>query len=600
MQQQIKPLAVFHGGANLMMMPYVLEVDEQIALNIGQALIAAGLAEAMPYGHLRLDPALPSYLLRDLTATEQQAARLRWAEAMQALTRFLYQQQFKDAGLAAGLILLELPNLMALLDWIEERATPEDVVDLAGQMEAQLANLGRPQALARATRARERAALRLGQEGEWSRAHFNAESSKIIRLLEGRQLQAAYQTAHRLLERSLAAGEAAYPEAGYDLAMAHFSFGRVLQMGGGAEAALAPLAEAQHRLQALADAGDTDAARMVSTAITETADCLRGLGRLDEAAAAYQEAIGRSEKLDDRRGVAVNKGQLGTVRMLQRRHKEALAAYTEARLNFESLGEPGSVAITWHQIGRVQRETKQFEQAESAYRQSLAIKVREKNLAGEASSLGELGNLYDAMGRLEEAVKCYRQAVEIYIRLQDQRYEGFTRNNMAGTLIKQRRYAEARRELLRAIECKRPYGHAAKPWTSLMMLQAVEQATGNVKEADEARQHAIASFLAYRRDGGQSDQPGARLCAMLGQALSQGNTSEAEQILTQVSGVDAPPWAMALLAKLQAILRGERDLKLADDPNLDYDDAVELLLLLEALNTQRDSADLASKKSSPQ
>jgi hypothetical protein len=38
-----------------------------------------------------------------------------------------------------------------------------------------------------------------------------------------------------------------------------------------------------------------------------------------------------------------------------------------------------------------------------------------------------------------------------------------------------------------------------------------------------------------------------------------------------------------LLAKLQAILRGDRRLALADEPNLNYMDAAELHLLLEAL-----------------
>src|SRR5205085_6014245 len=142
----------------------------------------------------------------------------------------------------------------------------------------------------------------------------------------------------------------------YDIAVAHIRLGRVLSMGGEAESALAPLDEAQRYFQALADAGNTDAAGMASTAITETADCLRDLGRLDEAAAAYLEAIARDKKLDDRRGLAVNKGQLGTVRLLQGRYPEALTTYTEARLTFENLGEPRSVAVFWHQIGRVHHE----------------------------------------------------------------------------------------------------------------------------------------------------------------------------------------------------------------------------------------------------
>ena len=42
-----------------------------------------------------------------------------------------------------------------------------------------------------------------------------------------------------------------------------------------------------------------------------------------------------------------------------------------------------------------------------------------------------------------------------------------------------------------------------------------------------------------------------------------------------------------LIAKLQAILAGDRDPSLADDPILDYDDVVELQLLLEILQQPR-------------
>jgi tetratricopeptide (TPR) repeat protein len=581
MRRQIKALGVFHGGANLMVMYHVLGVDEETSHNIGRALITVGLAEAMPYGHLRLDPALPLYLLRDLGKAEQEVARSRWAEAMQGLTQFLYQQQFQDAELSARLMLLELPNLMALLDWIEERATPEEIVDLAGRLEAMLAPLSRPQAVARATRAREVAALRLGQEDSWSHARYMAESAKIDRLLEGGQLLAAYQTAQQLLERSLAAGEAAYPEADYDIAVTHFRLGRVLNMGGAAEAALAPLDEAQRRFQALADLG----ARMASAAITETAGCLRDLGRLDEAAAAYQEAIGRDEKRGDQRDVAVGKGNLGTVRMLQERYQEALAAYIEARSIFESLGEPGSVAVIWHQIGMVHKRAEQFEQAESAYRQSLAIMVREKLVADEAANLNELGNLYNQMGRLEEAVKCYRQAADIAVKLQDQMKEGLRRNNLANTLIKLQRYDEARRELLRAIECNQPYGHAAEPWKTWDILHDLEQATGHPQAAVEARQRAIEAYLAYRRDRGQSYDWGAQRCVDVAEATKQGKaTALAQRLANELTQTDHPR-AHALLPKLQAILGGSRDLALPDDPALNYLDAVELKLLLQSLGT---------------
>ncbi len=583
LREQLRALSVFHGGANIVVVGLMLDQDFDAAKRLAAALIEVGLAEMMDYGHLRLDPALPNYLLGQMSAAEQEQARSRRAEGMRGLASLLFEQRFQDAQLAAQLTLLELPNLLALIEWAQGALTPEEVVGLAGSLESLLAPLGRPQALAQATRAREQAARALGA---WSQAQFESLRQGIERMLEQGRLPKARAAAEQLLERALAAGEEAYAEAAYDIAMAHILLGRSLRTIGAAEAALTPLSEAQRRFQALADAGNTSGERMASAAITEAADCLLYLGRYDEAAAAYEEGNRRAEKLGDRRSVAVGRGQLGTVRMTQKRYGEALESHREALRIFESLGEPGSVAIGWHQIGIAHRQAGQFEQAEQAYRQSLAISVRQQDRAGEAFSLGELGILYRQMGRLEEAATFSRQAADIYARMQDQRYEGFARNNLANVLIKLQRYDEARRELRRAIECKQPVGHAATIWTTWAILHNLEQATGDAQAAEAARGQAIASYLAYRRAGGESQSYQAELFALVFQAIQQGATTEAEQTLAELSNRDVPLWYKTLLAKLQAILRGDRNLALAADPNLDYCSAVELQLLLEALEAR--------------
>jgi tetratricopeptide (TPR) repeat protein len=366
--------------------------------------------------------------------------------------------------------------------------------------------------------------------------------------------------------------------------MAHFSLGRVLRMGGAAAAALEPLATAEQRFQVLADAGDADAARMAAVTITERGNCLRNLGRLAEAAAAYEAAISLDEQQGRTRDVAVGTFQLGTVRMLQERYAEALEIYAGAREQFAALGEPGSVAEAWHGIGIIHRQQRQFEPAEHAYRQSLTIWVQQRNRAGEAGSLNELGNLYKNWGRLEEAVNYYRQAADIHVELQDRFNEGKDRSNLAATLIKLQRYAEARRELQRAVECGKPYGHAATPWKTWNILRRIEEADGTPTAAAQARAQAIAAYRAYRRDGGESQMPGAQLAALVLQAIRQGDTGEAEQVLAKYLGDDAQPWAQAMIPKLQAILGGARDPALAADPALDYDDAAEVELLLEVLS----------------
>ncbi len=211
--------------------------------------------------------------------------------------------------------------------------------------------------------------------------------------------------------------------------------------------------------------------------------------------------------------------------------------------------------------------------------------MQQQNRAGEASSLTQLGTLYNQMGRLEEAVSFCRQAADIAVQLQDNGKEGLRRSNLANILIKLKRYDEARRELHRAIECNQPFGHAAQPWTTWNILHDLELATGNAQAAEAARGQAIASYLAYRRAGGESQSNQAQLFAIVFQAIQQGATTEAEQYLDELSKGDVPAWGQTLAAGLRAILRGDRDPAFAADPNLYYRDAAELQLLLEALNS---------------
>jgi len=503
-------LGVFHGGVSLVVLGMMLEADPEAVIKLAVSLIEVGLAEHVDYGHLRLDPALPSYLLGQMSDAEQERFRSHWAEGMQALTGFLFRQHFQDAQLAAQLTLLDLPNLLALLAWAQYRLTPEEVVELAGNVETLLAPLSRPHALAQAVKVREQAAQRLG---EWNHAQFEAERMSIERLLEQGDPQAARTVAQQLLQHCLDAGEEAYPEAAYDIALAHLMFGRVLRIIGTAGAALKHMGKARQRFRTLAEAGSTNAEYMASAAITENGDCLRDLGRLDEAAASYEEAIKCAEKLDHKRQIAVTKAQLSTALMLQKRYAEALQVCTEVRDIFESLGEPGSVAGAWHHIGIVHRGSGQFEQAERAYRQALAIFIQQKNLAGEARSLNELGNLYDEMERAEEAVTVHRQAADIYVKLHNLNREGLARTNLAATLIKLQRYDEARYELHRAIECKEPFDHAAQPWKTWAFLYNLERATGHPLAAIKALLRTMWSYLAYRRAGGESIQSSRTLRA---------------------------------------------------------------------------------------
>jgi tetratricopeptide (TPR) repeat protein len=362
----------------------------------------------------------------------------------------------------------------------------------------------------------------------------------------------------------------------------------VLKVGGGAQQALPLLQEAGRRFEAIEHKRPgVGAEGMASACLTEQGDCLLNLGRYKAAAAAYEESIRRGEQQGDLRGVAVRKGQLGTVRLQQRRYAEALETYQEARDTFSRLNEPGSVASVWHQIGMVHQEAGQPEAAEEAYNQSLAIKVRLGDQAGQASTLGQLGNLYSTvLQRSEEAVAFYQRAAEIYGAIGDTLGEGRQWNNMAITFGTLQRLEEARQGIRRAIECKAPFGHAAQPWKSWAILAAIETAAGDSSAAADARHQALGAFLAYRRDGGENQSRPGRLALSVRQALASRDPAEVASSLQQLAGDPAWEEHLPFLSALQAITAGSRDRSLAEDPALDFDEAAEVLLLIEALEAE--------------
>jgi hypothetical protein len=324
---------------------------------------------------------------------------------------------------------------------------------------------------------------------------------------------------------------------------------------------------------------------MFSVTLTLQGDCLTAIGQLEMAIELYLQAIALSEKLNDLRQVAIAKQQLATVYFFQQNYPDALSVYQQAKDLFQQLNEPRSIAVAWHQIGVVYTRMQDYEQAEWACHESLTIKRQQGNQADIASTLNQLGNIYSDGGKLAQAVNFYRQAAACYTQLGDKRYEGVTRSNIANSLIPLHRYDEARIELQQAIVCKQDFGHSAEPWKTWNILAELEQAVNNPSAAHAAKQQAIHSYLAFRRDGNEnlSGSQVPQFCSGTLHAIQENNAVAAEQELLSLpdQGYFNP-----VIAKLLAILQGERDPRLADDPELDFISAAELLLMLEVLSAK--------------
>jgi tetratricopeptide (TPR) repeat protein len=583
-RQRARVLGVFHGGVQLGMLEVMMQWDEKDVGALGDELVETGLATKNPYNHLALNPALCPYLRGQMEKPEREALAARWIKAMVAYAKFLEREHSENTEVAATLTVLELPNLFALLELVQRAGDAEATIDLATSLFTLLQFAGKPRLLERVGQVRDAAATALGDD--WNHAQFQAARTRIEQQLASAHLREALTGAQELLQSARAAGEQAYPNADYDLALACFLLARVLQTAGGSEQALPLLDEARQRFEAIETREPgCGAARMAAVCFAEQGDCLLFLGRLNEAAAAYEERIRGAEHLGDRRGVAVSKGQLGTVRMFQGRHQEALKAYAEAREQFTQLNEPGSVAVSWHQTGMVYQEAGQPEAAEDAYRKSLSIEVQLGNVAGQAGTLVQLGNLYKTvLGRTEESIPFYRQAADSYSDIREVANEGKARSGLAIALRILRRLDEARQEIKRSIECAESFGHTTQPWKFWSILADIETDAGDSVASAEANGRAVASFLAYRRDGGENHDASGRISLAVTQSLLTGDPATAVSLLQQLAAhPDAGSSFRAYLQALQAIVAGSRDRTLADSPELAFDMAAEIILLIETL-----------------
>ena len=510
----------------------------------------------------------------------------RWLAAMFGYAEFLESQQSRKIEISATLTALELPSLLVLLDKVRSKGSAEDTIALTTMLYSLLQNTGRQRLLDLVADVRDAAEEQLGDS--WNRARFHAQATRIEQLLGRGQLRDAYQAAKHLLASARAAGESVYEGADYDLALSYALLGSALKAMGRSEQALAELGEAKARFEAI-DKRDPsrEAKGMVPICLAERGDCLRNLGRLDDAVTAYEESIRLAESCGNDRQVAAVKAQIGTVHRMRNSHEEALKAYEEARDRFAKLNEPRSVSVSWHQTGNVYLSAGQYELAENAYRKSLAIKVQIADVLGQAGTLGQLGILYAAQdGRQEEAAAFLQQAVDRSIEIGDRAMEGRHRNNLANALKRLRRLGQAREEAMRALECKKRFGHVAEPWTTWGILADIETEDGDLVAAAKATQQGIECYLAFRRDGGENHASSGRIAFTTLELLRERGQETALELLQQLAARPAAAATKTFVQALQQIVAGSRDPKLADAPDFSITMAAEILYLIETLEKE--------------
>jgi tetratricopeptide (TPR) repeat protein len=136
-------------------------------------------------------------------------------------------------------------------------------------------------------------------------------------------------------------------------------------------------------------------------------------GDYDQALSWYQKSLHMHEELENRARMASSYHQLGNVVYLQGDHDQALSWYQKSLHIEEELGNRAGMAISYHALGIVAHSRGDYDQALSWYQKSLQIHEELGNRVDMAASYHQLGTLAQARGDYDQAVSCYHKSLRI-------------------------------------------------------------------------------------------------------------------------------------------------------------------------------------------
>ena len=153
-------------------------------------------------------------------------------------------------------------------------------------------------------------------------------------------------------------------------------------------------------------------------------------GRLDEAGEYYERSIARQKEIGNRRSTGIIQANLGILRMSQGRMEEAKTHYNRA---LEIVRDTGDRYMEGHILGNLgvmYAEQDEIGIAFDHYEKALKIHREAGNRTSEGIVLGNLGNNLYLQGRLQEAREQYELALAADREVRNRRDEGNVLTNL--------------------------------------------------------------------------------------------------------------------------------------------------------------------------
>ena len=222
------------------------------------------------------------------------------------------------------------------------------------------------------------------------------------------------------------------------------------------------------------------------------------LGRDQEAARLFEQALPLSRQAGDRVGEARTLGNLGVLAFFQGRHEQA-ASYYEAAMDLQrKTGNQAGEATSLCNLAGAQIQLGKLEQAASHLQQALALSRHISDQDTEAFVLLNLGDVSLKLRRFTHAAPYLNQALDLSRRIGNRVSEAAALSGLGEIDLRQRRFQQAARHLRKALALSRDVGARSTETDALDLLGELSLATGDHGQA--RIHHAAALALACQAD----------------------------------------------------------------------------------------------------
>ncbi|MCP4353864.1 MAG: tetratricopeptide repeat protein [Desulfobacterales bacterium] len=641
-KKQMSGLGVFEGRAVGFAIGYVCEIEkwDETGEKLMGELEGVGLVKkknlSVPAGFLRsmyskedipqemfektvlmpfykFHSTLAPYLRARQTPEERKALEERYRKFYYVFSSKLYFGDRRAPHEIRIIAKKEMPNLRHALDITMKAGETDTAVEFADNVERFLNYFGRWRERDTMMKKMESFAGTSASDGPLTKTEFLMQSRRGEGLWQKGRAKEAEQIFRGLLARMDAGMDY---DGTYDRALTLFRLGRCLKSQGRAVEAETEYRRALDVLAGM-DQNDKGVRRQTGVVHTDLADTLRNQGHYSEAKEQYEAALKIDESLGDKRGAAVDLGQLGTLAMLQRDYEEAKQRYKEALNHFKALGETQMESVAWHQLAMVAEEeaerttgdqrTALLTEAEKAYKGSLRLEEFLGNKTGAAETANQLAMVSENAGRFADAERWYKRAMENFKAAGHQLYVAVSCNNLADLLLNVHKISKngrppafANRDLLSEAE---QWAHQARKimesigdlsvqiWNTYNILAQIAEAVNNPEAVIRWRKKERKAYAAFPGHWARHQKTWIPQIAAIRKAV-QGDSEAKEAVASLLDKLAQTDDWKNLAVVLGKVLSGERDAeKLADEYKLDGTDYLILVKVLEGLSEPQITTD---------